>query len=312
MPALSRCSQLFSFLLSTSLPDAELISKLLHELLRCCGECHNAASSSSASQVKEFWQPAADLAMQCLGELTAIDPSRVSVRQPTRTASRWSATARETGLVSDEELCARLLERFLVKTLRGAYEGQVSSAAYSCTVLLQDICKCSSDTPYHLESLADVAPQDKQPRRPQDEADLFQRLGIRPVQGRAAKFWSLLQESTRHTMRPFLQLRAVLPPKSGAENDLAPIFRRGIRYSEWLVRWSRQLLQRTTELRERGQLNSQLEQRAQLLLACEPCFDFDHHLALHVRAALFESVHVITCPLSFFSSFTLPFSCCRT
>ncbi|KAL1524613.1 hypothetical protein AB1Y20_019502 [Prymnesium parvum] len=249
-------SQLHDLLLSTNPLVSALVSELLHRLLRCCGECHNAASSSSATQVQELWQPAATLALQCLGEIGAVDPARVGVSSAPRGHARAASAGREKGWVSDEELCARLLERHLVKTLRGAYEGQVPPAAYACTVLLQDICKCTAETPYA---------QYQQP--PPD---------------RATRFWMMLQESTRHTLRPFLQLRAVLPPHAAAGPEPTPIFRRGIRYSDWLARWSRQLQHQAVVLREGGQLDEAQAQRAQLLLACAPCFDFDHHLALHL------------------------------
>lgn len=239
-------------------------------------------STSSVNHVKEFLQPAAQLVLECLGELGAVDPTRVSVRSQPKSAPRLLGPGRESGWVTDEELCARLLERFLVKTLRGANEGQVPPAAYTCTVLLQDICKCTSETPYHLESLLDVVQHDKQAKRAQDDMDVFRQLGLRTDQGRAAKFWSSLPESTRHTMKPFLQLRAVLPPKAKDEQDSEVIFCRGIRYGDWLARWSRQLQQRATMLKADGRLDLQQQQRAQLLLACEPCLDFDQQMALHV------------------------------
>ncbi|KAL3931989.1 MAG: hypothetical protein SGPRY_000887 [Prymnesium sp.] len=260
--------------------DSALVSELLHQLLRFCGECHNAANAS-LSKVRELWQPAAQLALQCLGELGAIDPTRVSAPPPPRSICRRDGGGRESGWVADDELCARLLERYLVKTLRGANEGQVPPAAYACTVLLQDICKCTPETPHHLESWQEAREQEKMGREHGENA--FQRLGLLPQQTRAVRLWSVLQESTRHTMKPFLQLRAVLPRSTQAGLEPSPIFRHGIRYGDWLGRWCRQLQGHALLLRERDARCEAHDQRAKLLLACQPCFDFDQQLALHVR-----------------------------
>ena len=233
----ARAPQLLALLLGDKVPaDVALTSELLHQLLRCCGESHNAASSSSAAQIKELWQPAAELALQCLGELGAVDPTRVGAPPPPRNSARTRSGSERSFCVDDDELCVRLLEGYLVKTLRGAYEGQVPPAAYACTVLLQDICHCNPETPFQLSAYQDF--RERGGHRG-DGSDAFQRLGIRAEHARAVRVWGLLQESTRHTMKPFLQLRAVLPPSGTAGPEPSPIFRRGVRYSDWLARWCR-------------------------------------------------------------------------
>ena len=162
--------------------------------------------------------------------------------------------------------------------MRSAGEGHVPAAGYATMVLLQQVCHCDADTPSLLEikQRHDVAVQ----RGPPPEA--WNRLS--PEQQKAVTLWSRLADGTRHAITPYLSLRAeqTEKPKSVA----SPIYTPGAVYSDWVVKWCRQLLAFTARLRDAVTSTSapfldQLQKsRATLLVAGYACVRFDPSLAL--------------------------------
>ena len=168
--------------------DCQLVSDLLDALLACLRHsAANGGASASSDPSAGALQPArdarlsraADLASQCLGELGAIDPWR---RAQARADGADGTAGRSVGDaslgraahsselykgdISDTELCARLMEDYLVRALRDAAEGQVVQAsAYALGVLLRRVCDCSAETPTRYQVRVRIPPPPPPPPR---------------------------------------------------------------------------------------------------------------------------------------------------
>jgi len=171
----------------------------------------------------------------------------------------------------------------------------VQAAAYALGVLLRRVCSCTADTPQRYQEWYDSnARSERQGPRQSTWRQLPEE------QRHAFEVWGSLSEGTRRAAKPYLLLSAeARASRAGRNLEPSPIFVPGIRYSEWLTRWSKQLLGHVAKLRDsepaaaadgstravnpqgegtKGR-NSQAR-RAELLLACEPCVRFDPQLAL--------------------------------
>ena len=215
-----------------------------------------------------------DLALECLGELGAIDPARcVSTRRTFIAAFNQTPAGGELSTaearpadgstafvvhLSDEELSARLIEDFLMKPLRGATEGPtVQSAAYAIYRLLRHVCGCTAGTPEHLPAW-----QEKQLNR---RSDAWSRLS--EAQRRAVEMWASLDGVTRHAVLPYLSTNPNMN-NTAYPDDPSPLYRPGVRYASWLCRWAPQLQARVEKLRDGGAASTEQKRRAELLLDC--------------------------------------------
>lgn len=229
--------ELCALLHSAEPADQALVSELLHQLLLCVHESHNASSGSALSSVtrssagradassleasrheanrhdvaaEEELVRTAELALEALGELGAHDPARLGAAPARTAAASGKPTGKPAGVggavslndarLSDEAMAQLLLEGPLVRMLRSAGEGHVPAAGYAAMVLLQRVCKCTIDTPAHLPL-----------RRAYEEArtkghpapDGYHRLSS--DQRLAVTVWCRLSEGARGTITPYLR-----------------------------------------------------------------------------------------------------------
>ena len=284
-------AKLHGTLLSPHEKDRETTSELFNALLRACQR--PGVSDPSRALLAEH-ASTVDLASQCLGELGAVDPSRLVVTQrrflddsnflPGGAGDRRTQAPREEGgagaseftaQLTEVELSARIVERFLVRALQGAGEGaEVQATAYALMVLLQRVCNCSASTPGHVRAWKHH--RDVLKRGSGDDSE-WRKLRSEDKEG--VRLWAGLTQKTQEAVKPYLTLSAELPPEAGpAEPEPSPIFRVGLSYSGWLTRWCHQLLQHVSKARVAGRF-PRTATRAQLLLACKPCLRYNLGLA---------------------------------
>ena len=291
-------AELFTVSTHSYLRSQEAVGGTTSMILRqLFASCQLGASSVSSSAQDEL-ACAAELAMQCLGEIGALDPARVALVPTARVPSRGGLGAGAdvwiSGHVSDAELCIRLIEDFLLKALRDASEGQVvQSAAYALTMLLQRVCKCNAETPTLLRVRAEMIAEHTGGGSSGGHAAACRIID--DEQRKALELWGGLSEAAQRTVHPYLTLHATLSherrrvsdvcsdgvPLDKATAAMACVFIPGIRYSDWLIGWARQLQHQLARLRELPRaeaLPQNALDRGELLLACEPYMRFDPHL----------------------------------
>lgn len=144
--------ELEGLLTSSDAPDVALVSELLHRLLHCVHESHNAAAPSVAA--RDELARTAECALQSLGQIGAHDPAKIGgpppgldaagTEMPSRATSPsgHGAASGSTGsggggtlfdaLASDDLIAERMLEGPLLRMMRSAAEGRVPAAG--CTL----------------------------------------------------------------------------------------------------------------------------------------------------------------------------------
>ena len=293
-PSTSRADpELDALLLSTDPADVALVSELLHRLLQCVHESHNAAAPAApTAAARDELARTAEIALQCLGQLGAHDPAKIGTRSMDAVSSTngggtsaggagassgGSGKLYERGDIEHDEILAeRLLEGPLLRMMRSAGEGHVPAAGYAAMVLLQQVGLCSIETP----SMLHIKEQrDRAKARGMADPDSWSRLS--PSQQSGLRLWSRLAENTRHAVAPYLTLKA--EPAEAFRPVASPIYSPASVYSDWIVTWCRQLLAAADLLRsaEDGRyLDSEQRRRATLLVAMYACVRYDARLAL--------------------------------
>lgn len=280
-------------------------SETLRQLLACC---QLGAASISLTSAHDELACAAELAMQCLGEIGALDPARVALALTARAATGVglgaSAAGWSSAQASDAELSIWLIEDFLLKALRDAAKGQVvQSIAYTITVLLQRVCRCTAETPALLHIYEDMEAE-RAGHGSRDGRAAAAWRALDDEQCKALELWGGLSESARRTVHPYLTLYATVSHERRAARSCgeqlctpamaaASVFTPGIRYSDWLVGWARQLQQELVRLCKLPCAEAPPQHtldRAELLLACEPCLRFDPHLAQQLLPHIIEQL----------------------
>ena len=289
-----------ALLLSTDPSDVVLVSELLHRLLQCAHESHNAAAAAPSAVARDELVATAECALQCLGQMGAHDPAKIHT--PSSAASGGVGQAGgggggQTGggsaggeggssssktlfatadIESDTSIAASLLEGPLLRMMRSASEGHVPAAAYATMMLLQHVCMCNVETP----SLLPIKmAHDEAIRRGSLPPDRWKKLSRE--QQAAINMWGRLAEGTRHAVVPYLSLKA--EQAEAARFEAPPIYRDDMAYSEWVVRWCRHLLAVTASLRDvnnGSHLDATKRRRATLLFATYTCVRYDAGLAL--------------------------------
>lgn len=110
-------------------------------------------------------------------------------------------------------------------------------------VLLQQVCHCNADTPHLLP--ARLAYEQANARSHVPPAEWTR---LTPEQQASVTLWSRLAEGTRHAVTPYLNLRADMV--EAHKYVESPLYAPTSVYSDWVVRWCRQLLSVCANLRD--------------------------------------------------------------
>ena len=269
--------ELQALLTSAYAGDVALVSELLHRLLLCVHESHNAAEPSSAA--RDELARTAECALQCLGQIGAHDPAKIGRAPQWLGEGKFGSGVMIDALATDALIAERLLEGPLLRMMRSAAEGHVPAAGYATMVLLQQVCGCREDTQRLAPMRREV---DVALSRGMMPPESWNRLSLQ--EQNAATLWSRLADSTRRAITPYLTLKA--EQTEAPKTVESPIYSTTPFYSDWIIRWCRQLLAATSNLRAaldgtpRRLLTEDQERRADLLVAMYACVRFDASLAL--------------------------------
>ncbi|GBG70226.1 hypothetical protein CBR_g6357 [Chara braunii] len=187
--------------------EAKVVSELVAALLRGCGA---EARTAISQQVKM-------LCTECLGEMGAIDPSRLSVEL--RRVCRIDRT--------NEDFMFELINEHLAKVLRAAQDTDVQDAAALAIQELLKIGGCRSAAVI-AGSATRGAPGVA------DAGGAGGQLGWR--------LWSRFPEDVKEIIAPCLTSKYVLVKNPGPPMATGPIYRPGMSFRRWIYLWIQRLI----------------------------------------------------------------------
>jgi hypothetical protein len=112
--------------------------------------------------------------------------------------------------------------------------------------MLRRVCGCTADTPQRYQDWYDAN------ARGERQAPRASSWRLLSEEDRGAfEAWGALSEGTRRAARPYLLLSAeARGSRSARAPDSSPVWAGGMRYSEWLYRWAKQLIGHVSRLRD--------------------------------------------------------------